>query len=84
MSLPPLSLLPMPLLPRLRTVLMKVSFRFSHTALLWFRVMVMLRFLSTFPVSWRVRLMPLSCMIDSDLLRLLLQEGPRQRWSTRH
>jgi hypothetical protein len=37
-------------LPRLPTVMMKFPFRVSHTVLLWFRVMVMLRFLSCTPV----------------------------------
>jgi hypothetical protein len=46
MSLSPLSLLPMLLLPCLPTVMMTFPFRVSHTVLLWFRVMVMLRFLS--------------------------------------
>jgi hypothetical protein len=46
MSIPHLSLLPVLLLPLLPTVMMKFLFRASHTALLWFRVMVMLRFLS--------------------------------------
>jgi hypothetical protein len=46
MSLPPLSLLPMLLLPRLPTVMTKFPFHASHTVLLWFRVMVMLTFLS--------------------------------------
>jgi hypothetical protein len=50
MSLPPLSLLPMLLLPRLPTVMMKIPFRVSPTVLLWFHVMVMLRFLSCTPV----------------------------------
>jgi hypothetical protein len=45
MSLPPpLGLLPVLLLPRLRTVMMKVHL-VSHIVLLWFHVMVMLRFL---------------------------------------
>jgi hypothetical protein len=34
------------LLPRLPPVMTKFSFRASHTVLLWFCVMVMLRFLS--------------------------------------
>jgi hypothetical protein len=34
------------LLPRLLTVTMKFPFRVSHTALLWFRVMVRLMFLA--------------------------------------
>jgi hypothetical protein len=38
------------LLPRLPTVLTKISFRVSHTVLLWLCVMVMLRFLSRAPV----------------------------------
>jgi hypothetical protein len=42
----PLSLLPMLLLPRLPTVMTKFSFHVSHIGLLWFCVMVMLRFLS--------------------------------------
>jgi hypothetical protein len=46
-----MSILPMLLLPRLPTVMMKFPFRVSHTVLLWFRVMVMLRFLSYAPVS---------------------------------
>jgi hypothetical protein len=50
MSLPPFSFLPMLLLPHLPTVLMKFPLRDSHTVLLWFRVMVMLRFLSRTPV----------------------------------
>jgi hypothetical protein len=33
--------------PRLPTVMMKFPFRVSPTVLLWFRVMVMLRFLSS-------------------------------------
>jgi hypothetical protein len=45
-TLSPLSLLPMMLLPRLPTVMTKFSFRVSHTALLWYCVMVMLRFFS--------------------------------------
>jgi hypothetical protein len=50
MTLPPLSLLPMLLFHRLQTVLMKFRFHVSHTVLRWFRVMVMLRFLSRAPV----------------------------------
>jgi hypothetical protein len=50
MAFPPLGLLPMLLLPCLPTVMMKFPFRASHTVLLWFRVMVMLRFLSRAPV----------------------------------
>jgi hypothetical protein len=46
---PPLGLLPLLLLPCLLTE-MKFTFRVSHTVLLWFRVMVMLRFLSRTPV----------------------------------
>jgi hypothetical protein len=46
----PLSLLPVLLLPRLPTVMMKFPFRISLTVLLWFCVMVMLRFLSCTPV----------------------------------
>jgi hypothetical protein len=46
LSLPPLGLLSMLQLPRLPTVMTKFSFRISHTVLLWFCVMVMLRFLS--------------------------------------
>jgi hypothetical protein len=46
-----MSILPMLLLPRLPTVMMKFPFRVSPTVLLWFRVMVMLRFLSYAPVS---------------------------------
>jgi hypothetical protein len=42
----PLTLLPVLLLPRLPTVMMKFPFRIFHTVLLWFRVMVKLRFLS--------------------------------------
>jgi hypothetical protein len=38
------------LLPRLPTAMTKFSFRVSHTVLLWFCVMVMLRFLSRAPV----------------------------------
>jgi hypothetical protein len=38
------------LLPCLPTVMMKFPFRASHTVLLWFRVMVMLRFLFRAPV----------------------------------
>jgi hypothetical protein len=38
------------LLPRLPTVMTKFSFRVSHTVLLWFCVMVMLRLLSCTPV----------------------------------
>jgi hypothetical protein len=50
MSLPLLSLLPMLLLPHLPTLMMKIPFPVSHTVLFWFRVMVMLRFLSRAPV----------------------------------
>jgi hypothetical protein len=50
MALSRLSLLPMLLLPLLPTVMMKFSFRMSHTVLIWFCVMVMLRFLSRTPV----------------------------------
>jgi hypothetical protein len=50
MSPPPLSLLPMLLLPRLSTVMMKFPCSVSHTVLLWFHVMVMLRVLSRAPV----------------------------------
>jgi hypothetical protein len=50
MSLSPLSLLPMLLLPHLLTVMMKLSFHISHTALLWLCVMVMLMFLSRTPM----------------------------------
>jgi hypothetical protein len=46
MALSRLSLLPMLLLPRLRTSLTKFSFRGSRTVLLWFYVVVMLRFFS--------------------------------------
>jgi hypothetical protein len=46
MALVPLSPLPMLLLPRSPTVMTKFSFRTSHTVLLWFCVIVMLRFLS--------------------------------------
>jgi hypothetical protein len=49
MALSPLSLLPMLLLPRLPTVMTRFSFLVSHTALLWFRVMVMPKFLSHAP-----------------------------------
>jgi hypothetical protein len=45
MPLPPLGLLPVLLLPCLPTVMMKFSFPVSHIILLWFHVMVMLRFL---------------------------------------
>jgi hypothetical protein len=47
MALSPLSLL---LLPRLPTVMTRFSLGVSHTALLWFRVMVMPKFLSRAPV----------------------------------
>jgi hypothetical protein len=50
MSLPPLGLLLVLLLPLLPTVMMKFPFRVSHTILLWFRVLVLLRFLSRTPV----------------------------------
>jgi hypothetical protein len=46
MPLPPLSVLPVLLLPRLPTVMMKFPFHVSHTVLLWFRVSVMSSFLS--------------------------------------
>jgi hypothetical protein len=46
----PLSLLSMLLLPRLLAVMMKMPFCASPTILLWFRVMVMLRFLFRTPV----------------------------------
>jgi hypothetical protein len=45
-SLPPLSLLLELLLPRLTIVNIKFPVRVPHTFLLWFRDMVMLRFLS--------------------------------------
>lgn len=48
----PLSLLLMLQLLRLVTVLMKVSFHVSHIVLLWFFVMVMLRFLSVPRCFW--------------------------------
>jgi hypothetical protein len=44
-SPPPLGLLPVLLLRCLPTVMMKSPLRVSHTVLLWFRVMVLLRFL---------------------------------------
>jgi hypothetical protein len=47
MSLPPLGLLPVLLpLPCLSTLMMKFPFHASLTVLLWFRALVMLRFLS--------------------------------------
>jgi hypothetical protein len=46
MPLPPLSLLPVLQLPCLQTVMMKFPFHVSHTVLLWFRAMGMLRLLS--------------------------------------
>jgi hypothetical protein len=46
MSLAPLCILPMLLLPRLPTEGITFPFHVSHTVLLWFRVTVMLRFLS--------------------------------------
>jgi hypothetical protein len=46
---PPLGLLPVLLLPCLLTVMMKFLFRVSHAVLHWFRVMVMLQFLSCAP-----------------------------------
>jgi hypothetical protein len=49
-ALSPISLLPMLLLPRLQTVMTKFSFHVSHNVLLWFCVMVMLRFLSHAPM----------------------------------
>jgi hypothetical protein len=75
------------LLPRLPTLMMKFPFRVSHTVLLWFRVMVMLRFLSHAPVFLASPLplfaLNLPCrlaaatdalfgMVNSDLLLLLL------------
>jgi hypothetical protein len=54
MSLPPLGLVLL-LLPRLSTMPMKFPFCVSHTVLLWFRVMVMLRFLSRPPVFLALR-----------------------------
>jgi hypothetical protein len=57
----PLSLLPMLLLPRLRTVMMKFPFRVSHTILLWFRAMVMLGFLSRTPVFLAIPPPPSYC-----------------------
>jgi hypothetical protein len=45
----PLGLLPVLLLPRLPTVMMKFPFGVPHTVLLWFRAMVMLRFFSSAP-----------------------------------
>jgi hypothetical protein len=48
-SHPPLGLLPVLLLTCLLTVMMKFLFRVSHAVLLWFRVMVMLQFLSRAP-----------------------------------
>jgi hypothetical protein len=49
MSPPHLGLLLVLLLPRLLTVMMKFLFHVSHTVRLWFRVMVMPRFLSHAP-----------------------------------
>jgi hypothetical protein len=67
----PLTLLTVLLLPRLPTVMMKFPFCIFHTVLLWFRVMVKLRFLSrtpvllpsycspsTYPAGWRPWPMP--------------------------
>jgi hypothetical protein len=51
MSLPPLGLLPMLLLPCLPTVMTKFLFGVSPTVLLWFRVLVMPRFLTPKPFS---------------------------------
>jgi hypothetical protein len=48
----PLSVLPVLLLPRLPTVMKKFPFCPSHPVLLWFRVMVMLRFLSRATMSF--------------------------------
>jgi hypothetical protein len=45
-----LSIVPVLLLPRLLTVMMKFPFSISHTVLLWFCVMVMLRSLFHGPV----------------------------------
>jgi hypothetical protein len=50
MPLPPLVLLPVLLLPRLPTVMMKFPFHAFQTVLLWFGVVVMLRFLSRTPL----------------------------------
>jgi hypothetical protein len=50
MPLSPLSLLPKLLFSRLLTVMTNFSIRVSHTVLLWFWVMVMMRFLSPAPV----------------------------------
>jgi hypothetical protein len=50
LSPPPLGLLPMLLLPRLLTMMMKFLFRVSHAVLLCFRAMVVLRILFRAPV----------------------------------
>jgi hypothetical protein len=67
MSLPLLSLLPMLLIPRLLTVMMKFPFRVSHRVLLWFRVMVFLRFLSSAPVFLAFPASPLLLLFAFNL-----------------
>jgi hypothetical protein len=49
MPLPPIGLLPLLLFPHLPTVMTMFSFGVSHTVLLWFCTMMMLRFLSRAP-----------------------------------
>jgi hypothetical protein len=81
MALSPLSLLPMLLLSRLPTVMTKFSFRVSHTMLLWFCVMVMLRFLSRVPVFLALPfLLPLPFHCSSSTCRAGWRPWPMHSW----
>jgi hypothetical protein len=83
MSLLPLGHLPSLLLPRLSRVMTKPPFCLSHTVLLWFRVMVMQRFLScapaflTFPPSPPLLLFALSLphRLAADALSGMVNTG---------
>jgi hypothetical protein len=70
-SLPTLGLLSVLLLPRLLTVMMKFLFRASHAALLCFRGMVMLRFLSRAPLFFAFPPPPPLLLFALDLPRRL-------------
>jgi hypothetical protein len=67
LALPPLSLLPLLLFPCMPTAMAKFSFRMSHDVLVWFCVVVMLKFLSlarvflTFPPPIPLPLFALTC-----------------------
>jgi hypothetical protein len=71
LSPPPLGLLPVLLLPRLLTKMMKFLFRVSHAVLLCFRVMVMLRILFRAPVFLTFPPSPFLLLCDFNLPRRL-------------